>query len=181
MNDNGSETFGATGSLTKCPLNIAIVYESWRPHPLAWIHRAEARAIAEDLRRAGHEVRVVRYRDDAISELPPESLLLRLSDPIMLAGVRALTRADKPYLGPSAAVMERCYDKYEAYRIATANGVDCPLTALGNDAANRLFPLMLKPRRGSDSIGVRLITNGVLPARSRTEDYIVQSTCAARS
>lgn len=155
-------------------MNITVVHEAWRPHPLAWIHRAEARAVAGELRRVGHDVQLVRYQDDSVAKLASEPILLRLSDPVMLTAVQALTSARRPFVGPSAAVMERCYDKYEAYRIATANGVDCPATVLASDAGSMSFPLMLKPRRGSDSIGVRLFKNGPIPARARTDDYIAQ-------
>ena len=37
-----------------------------------------------------------------------------------------------------------------------------------------VFPLMLKPRRGSDSLGVRLLRGGPIPACFRTEAYIAQ-------
>jgi biotin carboxylase len=92
----------------------------------------------------------------------------------MLAAVQMLTRAARPFLGPGAAVMERCYDKYEAHRIATANGVDCPATALASEASAMPFPLVLKPRRGSDSIGVRLLWDSPIPAYARTDAYITQ-------
>ena len=92
----------------------------------------------------------------------------------MFTAVQALTYAARPFLGPSAAVMERCYDKYEAYRIATANGVDCPATVRASDAGSMSLPLILKPRRGCDSIGVRLFKNGPIPARACTDDYIAQ-------
>jgi len=55
-----------------------------------------------------------------------EMLLLRLSDPVMFAAVQALTRERRSFIGPSAEVMARCYDKYEAYRVAAANRVDSP-------------------------------------------------------
>jgi D-alanine-D-alanine ligase-like ATP-grasp enzyme len=155
-------------------LNVAVLRESWRPHPLAWIHRAEARSFAEELRRAGYTVRLVRFQSDSVSGLPTGTLLLRVSDPVMLAAVRTLTRAARPFLGPGAAVMERCYDKYEAHRIATANGIDCPATALASAAGGMSFPLMLKPRRGSDSIGIRLLRHGPIPARARTDSHIAQ-------
>jgi D-alanine-D-alanine ligase-like ATP-grasp enzyme len=155
-------------------LNVAVLRESWRPHPLAWIHRAEARSFAEELRRAGYKVRLVRFQPDSVSGLPTGTLLLRVSDPVMLAAVLTLTRAARPFLGPGAAVMERCYDKYEAHRIATANGIDCPATALASAAGGMSFPLVLKPRRGSDSIGMRLLRHGAIPARARTDSYIAQ-------
>ena len=155
-------------------LDITVLYESWRLHPLAWIHRAEARSFAEELRRAGHSVRLVRLHADSISTLPPGPLLLRVSDPVMLGIVQTLTRAARPFLGPSATVMERCYDKYEAYRIAAANGVDCPSTAFASEAGAMRFPLVLKPRRGSDSIGVRLIRKSPAPHWARTDGYLVQ-------
>ncbi len=101
-------------------------------------------------------------------------LLLRLSDPVMLGAVKALTSARRSFIGPSAEVMARCYDKYQAHRLAAANSVDCPPTALANAAGSMAFPLMLKPRRGSDSLGVRLLRGGPIPARFRTEAYIAQ-------
>ena len=155
-------------------MNVTVLRESWHPHPLAWIHRAEARSIAEELRREGYAVRLVRFQDDSVSDLSPGLLLLRISDPVMLAAVQMLTRAARPFLGPGAAVMERCYDKYEAHRIATANGVDCPATALASEASAMPFPLVLKPRRGSDSIGVRLLWDSPIPAYARTDAYITQ-------
>ena len=155
-------------------MNVTILRESWRPHPLAWIHRAEARFFAAELRRAGYAVRLVPFRDASISDLPTGLLLLRVSDPVMLGAVQTLTRAGRPFLGPGAAVMERCYDKYEAHRIATANGVDCPATALASEARTMPLPLVLKPRHGSDSIGVRLLRTGPIPAHARTDSYITQ-------
>ncbi len=155
-------------------MKITLLREPWRAHPLAWIHRGEARAIAGELRRAGHEVNVLRYRADSIQNFSSELLLLRLSDPVMLAAVQALTSARRSFIGPSAEVMARCYDKYEAHRVAAANRVDCPSTALANAAGRMGFPLVLKPRRGSDSLGVRLLRGGPIPARFRTEAHIAQ-------
>ena len=155
-------------------MNVTVLRESWQPHPLAWIHRAEARFFAEELRRAGYAVRLVQFRDDSVSDLPSGLLVLRVSDPVMRAAVQTLTRAGLPFIGPSAAVMERCYDKYEAHRIATAHGVDCPATALASESSMTSIPMVLKPRRGSDSIGVRLLKDGRIPAHARTDDYITQ-------
>jgi D-alanine-D-alanine ligase-like ATP-grasp enzyme len=155
-------------------LKITVVHESWRAHPLAWIHRAEARSVAAELRSAGHELRLARFRESAISDLSDGPLLLRVSDPVMLVAAQVLTRSGKSYLGPSAAVMERSYDKYEAYRIASAAGVDCPATVLASAAGALSFPVVLKPRRGSDSLGVRILKHGPIPRRARTERYILQ-------
>jgi biotin carboxylase len=41
---------------------------------------------------------------------------------------------------PPALAMERCYDKYEATRIAAANGLDCPPTAFATDAGGTALP-----------------------------------------
>jgi D-alanine-D-alanine ligase-like ATP-grasp enzyme len=155
-------------------MNVIVLRESWQPHPLTWIHRAEARFFAEELRRAGYAAQLVRFHDDSIADLPAGLLVLRLSDPMMLAAVQTLTRAARPFLGPSAGVMERCYDKYEAYRIATARGVDCPATALASEANMPPIPMVLKPRRGSDSIGVRFLRDSRIPAHARTDRYITQ-------
>jgi D-alanine-D-alanine ligase-like ATP-grasp enzyme len=155
-------------------LTITVVRESWRLHPLTWIHRAEARSIAEELRRAGHDVRLIRLQTNSLSDLTSSLLLLRVSDPVMLMLVQALTRAGKFYLGPHGDVMARCYDKYEAHRVATSNGVDSPATALASEAVAIPVPLVLKPRYGSDSIGVRLLEKGPIPARLRTDHHIAQ-------
>jgi D-alanine-D-alanine ligase-like ATP-grasp enzyme len=122
----------------------------------------------------GYAVRRAPCGSDWLSNFRSEPLLLRVSDPVMFAAASALGRAGRPFLGPGAAVMERCFDKYEAYRIATANRIDCPATALANDIGAIPFPLVFKPRRGSDSIGVRIVRAGPIPARARTTDYIAQ-------
>jgi D-alanine-D-alanine ligase-like ATP-grasp enzyme len=151
-----------------------VVIEPWRPHPLAWIHRGEARAIAGELRRAGRAVMEVRFRADVAAEPPPGPLLLRLSDPVMQVAAEALGRAGVPYLGPSAAAMARCYDKWEAHRIASAAGIDCPATALGTEAAALAFPLIVKPRWGSDSIGLRLVRDAPIPRRACSTNFVAQ-------
>ena len=156
-------------------MNVTVLYESWRLlHPLSWIHRAEARSVAAELRRAGHAVRLARFSSATFANRSAEPLLLRVSDPVMCAAAQALARAERPFLGPSAAVMERCYDKYEAYRIAIANDVDCPPTRLANDSDAIPLPSVLKPRRGSDSIGMRILRAGPIPPRARTDRYIAQ-------
>ncbi|MGH7873009.1 MAG: hypothetical protein ACREQO_12415, partial [Candidatus Binatia bacterium] len=94
-------------------MKITVLYESWRAPPLAWIHRSEARSISAELRRAGQVVQLSRFRENALSALSDGPLLLRLSDPVMRVAAQLLTRSGKSYLGPSAAVMELCYDKYE--------------------------------------------------------------------
>jgi D-alanine-D-alanine ligase-like ATP-grasp enzyme len=153
---------------------ITILCEPWRAHPLAWIHRAEARSIAAELRRAGHSVRLAEYGEKS-SYLPPSVRpLLRVSDKVMLEAARALTRASLPYIGPRAAVMETCYDKYEAYRIAVSAGVVCPTTVLASEAVGLPFPLVLKPRCGSDSIGLCILRDAPIPSRKQTENYIAQ-------
>jgi D-alanine-D-alanine ligase-like ATP-grasp enzyme len=91
----------------------------------------------------------------------------------MLHATRVLTQAGISYLGPGAATMARCYDKYEALRIAAARGVSCPLTALAQEADAIPRPLVVKPRLGSDSIGMRLI-KGAIPPALRSPDYIAQ-------
>lgn len=154
---------------------VTVVRERWRAHPLAWIHRAEARAIAAELREAGRVVALVELPAGGAARLRPGPLLLRLSDPVMLAATRALTAASIPFVGPGADAMARCYDKLEAWRIASAAGVDCPETKLASDADAMAFPLMLKPRQGSDSLGVRLLRRGPIPPRARNDGWIAQA------
>ena len=144
---------------------MIVVRERWRAHPLAWLHRAEARAIARELNGE-----LVTYR------VPPPKgpLLLRLSDPEMLRVTHELTRLGVPYFGPRHSVMSVCYDKLQATRLVEAEGLPCPLTIYRTADVPPRFPLIVKPRRGSDSLGVRLLRAGPLPARYRSERYIVQ-------
>jgi predicted ATP-grasp superfamily ATP-dependent carboligase len=86
---------------------------------------------------------------------------------VLLETARALSEASVPYHGPGAAALERCYDKLEATRIARRASLACPETVLAPQAANLPMPIVLKPRRGSDSIGVRLVRDGAVPADER--------------
>jgi len=153
---------------------ITILIDPPGPHPLAWIHRAEARAIARELRESARAVRLLPFPGQAIASGLQAPLLLRLSDPAMLAAVRCLEGAGIPYIGPGAQALARCYDKYDAYRSTVEQGIDTPATALATQADTMAFPLLLKPRRGSDSIGLRVLRSGPIPARVRTDDAIAQ-------
>ena len=127
--------------------------EAWRPHPLAWLHRAEARGIAAEL-----DIPLSRYTGKSGG-------LLRLSDPVMLRATEALTRAGIPYIGPGAGAMQLCYDKLAATQRVATVGIECPASE------GLSFPLVVKPRRGSDSLGVRILHTGPVP---RSNDLLVQ-------
>lgn len=142
---------------------MLVLHEAWRPHPLAWIHRAEARELASELGAVDLQVLL----EEEISDLPSQPLLLRVSDPVMRRATRALSRAGISYLGPGADALERCYDKAEAAHIVATAGIDCP-------ANPSSYPLVVKPRRGSDSIGVRVLRRGPLPSRYAGEPFLVQ-------
>lgn len=147
-------------------MKIVVVREPWRPDPLAWIHRAEARAMAGELRAP-----LVEYA----GKLPPGCALLRLSDAFMR---RVVGELDAPYRGPGREAFERCYDKYEAHRIASANGLDSPETVLADSPKLPAAPFVLKPRRGSDSIGVRIAS--VVPKAKRNRDHLAQVRVVGR-
>ena len=155
-------------------MNLTVLHDPLALHPLGWIHRIEARGIAAEFERAGHAVRLVEFHEDRIPGASPEALLLRLSDPVMLTAVRALTHAGRRYFGPAAAVMTRCYDKYEASRLALSRGVACPATTLASAAGTLPFPVVVKPRSGSDSLGVRVLRHGPIPAYLQTSGHIAQ-------
>ena len=151
-----------------------VLHDAWRLHPLAWIHRSEARRIAWELRRSGHAVRRCAFGRSAIADSGAGRRILRLSDPVMFEAVEALSLARVPYIGPGFEAMKRCYDKYTASRLLAANGFTCPETELGTEADRIDFPVVLKPRWGSDSIGLRHYAHGPVPASKRNERYIVQ-------
>ena len=120
-----------------------VLREPWRADPLAWIHRAEARALAIEL-------------DAPLRTFKGEGGLLRLSDPVMLRAIGRLTAAGIPYIGPGAAVMQLCYDKRAAADRLRDAGIDTPAEVTS-------YPMVIKPRRGSDSLGVRIARSGPIP------------------
>ena len=92
----------------------------------------------------------------------------------MFEAVEVLSSARVPYIGPGVEAMKRCYDKYSASRLVAAGGFTCPETELGTKADRIDFPAVLKPRWGSDSIGLRRYAHGPVLARKRNERHIVQ-------
>jgi D-alanine-D-alanine ligase-like ATP-grasp enzyme len=144
---------------------IVVVREPWRFDPLAWIHRAEARGIAREMRSP-----LVEY-----SNALGDGVLLRVSDPFMR---RAVAEMRVRYFGPGRDALERCYDKYEATRTVAAAGIDVPETFLGDSATLPRSPFVVKPRRGSDSLGVRIAS--VVPASKRNAGHLVQERIFGR-
>ena len=154
------------------PSPLTVLIDSWRADPLVWLHRAEARAIVAELRAAGRAVSVAAFDRNRLPETAP--ILLRLSDPVMVDAAQALEAAAVVYRGPGAAALERCYDKWRAYGTVSAVGVDCPETRLAVDADGLARPLVLKPRRGSDSIGLRILRTGPVPSTLTNETTLAQ-------
>ena len=114
------------------------------------------------------------FRGSAVADLGAGRCILRLSDPVMFRAAEALSSARVPYIGPGFEAMKRCYDKYAASRLVAAAGFTCPQTELGTEAEHIDFPAVLKPRWGSDSIGVRRYMHAPVPAGKRNERHIVQ-------
>lgn len=48
-------------------------------------------------------------------------------------------------------------DKWETYKIAVKNGINTPYTTLNEEDTNLVYPIVMKPRYGSMSRGIRLI------------------------
>ena len=84
----------------------------------------------------------------------------------MLRETEALTRAGVPYIGPGAAALALCYDKQASSARVGAAGIDCPAEATS-------FPMVIKPRHGSDSIGVRIAHAGPIPTGSMAQERIL--------
>jgi D-alanine-D-alanine ligase-like ATP-grasp enzyme len=151
---------------------LTVLIDPWRVDLLAWLHRTEARAIVRELRAGG---RVVHVRAFDREDLPQAArILLRLSDPVMVDAARSLGGAGILYCGPGAGALERCYDKWRAYQIVERAGIDCPETHVATEVDRLALPLVVKPRRGSDSIGMRVIRSGGMPAKLRSEAMLVQ-------
>jgi D-alanine-D-alanine ligase len=91
----------------------------------------------------------------------------------MRGATRELTGKGLPYAGPSYRVLESCYDKLFAYRTIGAAGIDYPPTSWDAQSLSFQKPFLVKPRRGSDSLGVRILPNHI-PAKYRTEHFLIQ-------
>jgi len=76
--------------------------------------------------------------------------------------------------------MQLCYDKLRATRVAEAAGIACPRTLPGEAADGIDCPLIVKPRQSCDSLGLRLVRQGPLPARYRAGGYLVQEYVRGR-
>ncbi len=85
----------------------------------------------------------------------------------MFRATRLLHEKGIRYIGPGADVMARCYDKSAAYQRAAAAGFDCP-------RPGKAFPMVAKPRFGSDSIGLRLCQSEGERQNLLETDYLVQ-------
>lgn len=101
-------------------------------------------------------------------------LLLRLSDAVMADATVALEKAGIAYHGPGAAALARCYDKWQAYETISRAGIDHPETCIATEESGFTPPIILKPRRGSDSIGLRVVRGERLPARLRNDTMLLQ-------
>ena len=130
--------------------------------------------IAAELRSAGHQVQSVPFDRERIAELRDKRPILRLSDPMMFVATKLLAECAAPYVGPSPRVMALCYDKHGATRVVAQHGLMCPETALGSDASRIVRPAVLKPRWGSDSIGLRLLRRRPVPRSKQTDRFVVQ-------
>jgi D-alanine-D-alanine ligase-like ATP-grasp enzyme len=152
---------------------LTVLIDRWRMHPLVWLHRAEARAITAELRAAGRSVEVRAFVREALPQ--GGRILLRLSDPVMVDAVQALAAAGIACRGPGKTAFALCYDKWRATQMVRAAGIDCPETCLGVDGDTLTRPVVVKPRRGSDSLGLRVLRAGPLPARLRNARMLAQA------
>lgn len=119
-------------------------------------------------------MRLCPFGRSAVADEDPGLRILRLSDPEMFRAAEELSSTRVPYIGPRFETMKRCYDKYAATSLVAAAGFACPITELGTEAHRIDFPVVVKPRWGSDSIGLRLYARGPVPASKRSERFIVQ-------
>ncbi len=70
--------------------------------------------------------------------------------------------------------LEECFDKLFANGQVEKFGVFCPSTFTAVDSSALGPPLLLKPRHGSDSLGIKICRDGKIPQSRRTSEYFVQ-------
>lgn len=136
-------------------------------------------------------VQVPRADDDSFPDFLVEALVRHSVDtyiPIMdteivvAATLRAAGRLPSHVLtlAPSAEVTTRCLDKLEMARWLDAEGFPSPRTSLPALAEWSSDGLVVKPRRGVGSVGVRILTTpSDLAALRDDESVVVQERCAA--
>jgi len=111
------------------------------------------------------------YIDDLLSICKQHQvkLLLSLNDlelPILSQHRERFTECGVKAIVSDQTVIDRCFDKFEAYKWLRKNNIPTPHTVLGIDAALRAlrsgqlsWPLMVKPRWGSASMGIFSVDN----------------------
>lgn len=153
---------------------IHVIAPALSRDPVSWAHRVEARMLARELLTMGYEATVIVYKNPQTLNGLGGIRLLRLSDELMVKATRELTTAGIKYVGPSPGVLEECYDKLFAEEQAEKSGVFCPPTFTADDSVALAPPLLLKPRRGSDSLGIKMCRDGKVPKSRTTSEYLVQ-------
>jgi D-alanine-D-alanine ligase-like ATP-grasp enzyme len=139
--------------------------------PVSWVHRIEAYLLRRELSAVGWTVSSSVYPHLPGHNVP---LLLRLSDNLMRHATRHLLAHGIAFAGPSHDVLEHCYDKYFAYQKVSSAGILIPPTEIGNGPITGVPPFLIKPRRGSDSLGIRIIQSPHIPERFRSETFLIQ-------
>ena len=96
-------------------------------------------------------------------------VLIPLNDlelPVLASNKKRFEAIGVSVIVSSSDVIDTCFDKYETARFLTSIGLNIPRTYIHYDAALQAlcdkklhFPLVLKPRWGSGSIGIEFVDN----------------------
>ncbi len=154
--------------------SIGIIAPPFSADPVSWVQRYEVLNLGKELKSKGFSVQQIVFADPEQVENLNSTRLLRLSDSLMVQVTSELSSRGIAYAGPTASVLAECYDKQNAYRLASEHEIECPETIPVREYRFQFQPALIKPRRGSDSLGVRVIRDGRIPARFAKEEYLVQ-------
>jgi len=155
-------------------MKISVISPPLSKDPVSWVHRYESLVLTKELRRHNHDVEHrVFSGTEQLGSL--DSLrFLRLSDELMLRVTSDLSALGISYAGPEAGVLNTCYDKLVSTQIVAEAGISCPATMTADTYRGGWKPVLLKPRRGSDSLGVRVYRSGRIPEAFSTQNFLVQ-------
>ncbi len=126
-------------------------------------HYPKYRIVAPETRNNNVALKSVLDREIMSGKYDVVFPMLEPSTEVLLSNANQYEKYVK-IIAASYEAFERAYDKQETMRICMENGIPCPITKMDDESMDEYlskvnFPLAIKPRKGTGSIGFRKINN----------------------